>query len=87
MRLTRTLPAGNTFADPHSEFLQMAIDMGVVGLIGYWGLILSSLMKGLRTWQKHPYQIVIVLTLILGVSKQAIFYLIRQAALENTALF
>lgn len=63
MRLTRTLPAGNTFADPHNEFLQMATDMGVVGLIGYFGLLLSSLIKGLRTWQKHPYQIIIVLTL------------------------
>lgn len=63
MRLTRTLPAGSTFADPHNEFLQMATDMGVFGLIGYFGLLFSSIIKGLHNWRNQPLHIITALTL------------------------
>lgn len=63
MRLTRMLPAGDNFADPHNEFMQMAVDMGVLGLIGYFGLLISSLVKGLKNWRKDKFQVVAILTL------------------------
>ena len=52
-----------TFADPHNEFMQMAMDMGVLGLIGYFGLLFSSLLKGIKNWKKDEFQIIAVLTL------------------------
>lgn len=63
MRITRTLPSGNTFADPHNEFLQMATDMGILGLIGYFGLLFSSFIRGLQNWRKNSFYIIAVLTL------------------------
>lgn len=63
MRLTRMLPAGDAFADPHNEFLQMALDMGILGLIGYFGLQFSSLVRGLKNWKKDEFQIITIITL------------------------
>lgn len=63
MRITRTLPMQNTYEDPHNEILQMTMDMGLLGLIGYFGLLFSSLIKGLRSWEKNNLHIITVLTL------------------------
>lgn len=63
MRITRMLPIGNDFEDPHNEFLQMAADMGMLGLIGYFGLLFASLAKGLRNWRKNNFYIITILTL------------------------
>lgn len=52
-----------SFADPHNEFMQMAIDMGVLGLIGYFGLLFSTLVKGLKNWKKDQFQIILILTI------------------------
>lgn len=52
-----------SFADPHNEIMQMAMDMGVLGLIGYFGLLVSSLLKGLKNWKNDHLQIITVLTL------------------------
>ena len=53
----------STFADPHNEFMQMAMDMGVLGLIGYFGLLLAPLVKGLKNWRRDSFHIIAVLTL------------------------
>lgn len=64
MRITRTLPVGSkVYEDPHSEFLQMATDMGLLGLIGYFGLLFASLAKGLCAWRKNNFHIITILTL------------------------
>ncbi len=65
MRITRTLPLDNTFEDPHNEILQMATDMGLLGLIGYFGLLFASLIRGLRNWRTNNFHIITVLTLII----------------------
>lgn len=69
-----------SFHDPHNEFLQMLSDMGIVGVIGYFGLLLSTLIRALKNWKKNELQIVVVLTLcvylIQGlVNEYSIFYL------------
>lgn len=63
MRVTRTLPIDNEYEDPHNEILQMATDMGILGLIGYFGLLFSTLIRGLRNWKKNKLHIITVLTL------------------------
>lgn len=64
LELTYGPEAGDmSFADPHNEIMQMAMDMGVLGLIGYFGLFVSSLLKGLKNWKKDKFQIIAVLTL------------------------
>ncbi len=57
------IPVGNDFADPHNEIMQMLMDMGVLGLIGYYGLLISTLVKGGRKWKENPFQIMSVLTI------------------------
>lgn len=52
-----------SFADPHNEFMQMAMDMGLLGLIGYFGLLFAPLIKGLKNWRKDSFHIIAVLTL------------------------
>lgn len=56
------IPVGNDFADPHNEIMQMMMDMGVLGLIGYYGLMISTMVKGGRKWKENPFQIMAVLT-------------------------
>lgn len=63
MRVTRALPISNDFSDPHNEILQMAADMGLLGLIGYFGLLFSTLAKGICRWKKNNFYIIAVLTL------------------------
>lgn len=40
--------SGVTFADPHNEILQMFSDMGLLGLVGYFGLLGATLFRALR---------------------------------------
>lgn len=63
MRIVLSLPTNKIYEDPHNEFLQMAVDMGLFGLIGYFGLLFSSLFKGLCNWKKNNFHIITVLTL------------------------
>ena len=41
----------------------MTTDMGQLGLIGYFGILLSTLIKGLRNWKNNAFYIISVLTL------------------------
>lgn len=67
MIITGAVPAegirGFVFEDPHNEILQMATDMGLLGLIGYFGLLFTSLIKGIHGWRKNNFHIITVLTL------------------------
>lgn len=64
MRITHALPVGSkVYEDPHCEILQMATDMGLLGMIGYFGLLFASLTKGLRSWEKNNFHIITILTL------------------------
>lgn len=54
---------GSNLRDPHNELLQMLVDMGVLGVVGYFGLLGATLVKAWRMWRKNELQIVVVLTL------------------------
>lgn len=58
-------PNGNIFYDPHCEILQMALNMGLIGLIGYFGLLISTLIKAFKNWRKSDSQIITAFTLSL----------------------
>lgn len=69
-----------TFNDPHNEFLQMLSDMGILGVIGYFGLLLSTLIRALKSWKQNELQVAVALTLcvymIQGLANEySIFYL------------
>lgn len=56
------IPVGNDFADPHNEIMQMMMDMGILGLIGYFGVLISTLVRGLRNWRNNAFYLMGVLT-------------------------
>lgn len=58
-------PNGNIFYDPHCEVLQMLLNMGLIGLIGYFGLLISTLVNALKDWRKSDSQIIAGFTLSL----------------------
>ncbi|MEZ3487085.1 MAG: hypothetical protein K1W22_11005 [Lachnospiraceae bacterium] len=58
-------PNGNIFYDPHCELLQMILTMGLIGMIGYFGLLISTLVNALRNWRKSNSQIIAGFTLSL----------------------
>ena len=65
MSLMNKLTPDSGYADPHNEILQMATDMGLLGLISYFGLLLSTLVRGFRNWKKNSFYIMGALTLII----------------------
>lgn len=65
MRIMHKLPADSQYADPHNEILQMVTDMGLLGLIGYFGILLSTLIKGLHNWKSNAFYIMGALTLLI----------------------
>lgn len=46
------------FIDAHNEILQMLITTGIFGTLGYIGLMISSLIRGLRKCKQYPIFIV-----------------------------
>jgi len=36
------------FVDPHSEFLYYLVSMGIVGVIGYFGMIVTAIVECVR---------------------------------------
>lgn len=65
MSLMNKLTPDSGYADPHNEILQMATDMGLLGLISYFGLLLSTLVRGFRNWKNNSFYIMGALTLII----------------------
>lgn len=51
------------YLDPHSEWLQMLVDMGLLGLIGYFGLLGATLVRAFRNWEKNELLITAIPTL------------------------
>lgn len=62
MDTLQKLPFDSGYADPHNEFLQMTMNMGLLGLIGYFDLLISTLIRGLRSWKADSFHIITVLT-------------------------
>lgn len=58
-------PNGKIFYDPHCEILQMALNIGIIGLIGYFGLLISTLVNAFKNWKKSISQIIAAFTLSL----------------------
>ena len=58
-------PNGKIFNDPHCEILQITLNMGLIGLIGYFGLLISTLVNALKNWRKSNSQIIVAFTLAL----------------------
>lgn len=54
---------GNAFYDPHNEYLQCLVDMGIVGFVGYVGLLAATLVRALRRWKGNDWQMAVALTL------------------------
>lgn len=51
------------YLDPHSEWLQMLVDMGLLGAAGYFGLLGAALAKALRNWKKDEWMAAAALVL------------------------
>lgn len=47
-------PSGGGWADPHNEFLNILSMVGIAGVVGYFGLMLSYLVRCFRGVQKNP---------------------------------
>lgn len=65
MQTMGKLPIDNDFADPHNEILQMTMDMGLLGLIGYFGLLGATLTRGIRNWRRNTFHIITILTVVI----------------------
>lgn len=53
---------GIPFRDPHNTYLQILVDMGILGFVGYFGLIFTTLVKALRRWKENELQVAVALT-------------------------
>lgn len=48
---------GAVYVDPHNEFLQVLITMGILGVIGYFGLIITVFIRAARSSRDQVFQI------------------------------
>ena len=53
---------GRAFYDPHNEYLQCLVDMGLLGFAGYIGLLATTLVRALRRWKENDWQMAVALT-------------------------
>lgn len=53
---------GGAFYDPHNEYLQCLVDMGLLGFVGYMGLLVTTLVRALRRWKGNSWQTAVALT-------------------------
>lgn len=51
-----------TIKDPHNEFLQTFVEMGMLGIVGYFGLMIMTLVQAVRKWKDNPIMIVAVVS-------------------------
>lgn len=54
---------GSNLRDPHNEMMQVLVDMGIFGAVGYFGLLGVTFVQALRMWKHNEVQIVAILTL------------------------
>lgn len=68
----------SVFVDPHNEFLQVLVTMGITGVIGYFGLILTVFIRAMRSSRDRIFQIAAVVTfavyLVQGIVNIATIY-------------
>ena len=57
-----TQMGGSAFYDPHNEYLQSLVDMGILGFVGYVGLLATTLVRAFRRWKGNDWQIAVALT-------------------------
>lgn len=53
---------GYTIKDPHNEFFQTVVEMGILGVVGYFGLMIMTLVQALRNWKNNPIMIVAIVS-------------------------
>ncbi|MCI9380426.1 MAG: hypothetical protein HFG88_05190 [Dorea sp.] len=58
-------PDGKIFYEPHCEILQITLNIGLIGLVGYFGLLISTLVNAYKNWKKSEPQIITAFTLSL----------------------
>ncbi len=54
---------GTVMTDPHNEFLQALTDMGILGVCGYFGFLISSLVYAFRRWRENEWMIAAVISI------------------------
>lgn len=54
---------GTVFYNPHNDFLSALTSMGIVGAIGFFGLIISAIIFALKKRKEREMQIITVLSL------------------------
>lgn len=54
----------NIFIDAHSEYLQALAATGVLGFVGYFGMIVSTLVVNIRRASRNPFALIAVACLI-----------------------
>lgn len=54
----------NIFIDAHSEYLQSIAATGICGCIGYWGLIVSTIISNMKAVNRNPISIIAVVCLV-----------------------
>lgn len=55
---------GGRVEDPHNEFLQIFMDMGIAGIVGYFGLILGTLVRAWNNFRKQDMYVAAILVLV-----------------------
>lgn len=69
---------GAQLVDAHNELLQILTTMGILGTVGYFGLIISMLVKAARSVATNP-------VMLMGVA--ALFGYLAQALVNNPTVF
>lgn len=54
----------SVFYDPHNDFLHVLIATGIVGVIGFFGMIFTSMVSALKKRKTNEMQIALVLLLV-----------------------
>lgn len=52
------------FYDPHNVFLQVLAETGIVGVIGYFGMIFSTVISAIKKRKNQEMQIAVIVTFI-----------------------
>lgn len=69
---------GAQLVDAHNEFLQILTTMGILGVVGYFGLIISTMVKAARSVASKP-------AMLMGVV--VLFGYLAQALVNNPTVF
>ena len=51
------------FYEPHSDFLQVLVTTGIVGVIGYFGMIFGTIVAAFKKRKDRNMQIIVIMVL------------------------